>query len=74
MLRIALGVSFVSMANRRMIPVVLAILYKTIEDGAIVTDAALVANISRHAYYDLIWDSGWWETRTLRANREPIGT
>ena len=35
-------------------PVVLAILYKTIEDGAIVTDAALVANISRHAYYDLI--------------------
>ena len=57
-----------------MAPVVLAILYETIEDGAIVTDAALVANISRHAYYDLIWASGWWKTQTLRANREPIGT
>ena len=54
-----LGVPFVSMGNKRMTPVVLAILYKTIEDGAIVTDAVLVANISRHAYYDLIWDSRW---------------
>ena len=57
-----------------MTPVVLAALYKAIEDGATVTDAALVANISRHAYYDLIWASGWWKTQTLRANREPIGT
>ena len=42
------------MANKRITSAVLAALYKAIEDGATVTDAALVANISRQAYYDLI--------------------
>lgn len=73
MLRIALGGSFISMVNKRITPAVLATLYKAIEDGAIVTDAALVANISRQAYYGLIWASGCWGTRTLRDNRQTIG-
>lgn len=42
------------MANKRITPAVLTALYKAIEDGATVTDAALIANISRQAYYDLI--------------------
>ena len=54
MLRIGLGGSFISMANKRITPAVLAALYKAIEDGATVTDATLVANISRQAYYNLI--------------------
>lgn len=42
------------MANKRITSAVLEELYKVIENGATITDAALVANISRQTYYDLI--------------------
>ena len=46
--------SFISMGNKRITPAALSQLYKSIQAGGSITDAARLANISRQAYYNLI--------------------
>ena len=42
------------MGNKRITPAALSQLYKSIQAGGSITDAARMANISRQAYYNLI--------------------
>ena len=42
------------MGNKRITPAALSQLYKSIQLGGSITDAARMANISRQAYYNLI--------------------